>query len=87
MNLYYFCEATLENDLLLSALLSVWDDYLPATFGYSSLNASARAEITRSVNLFYFGNEATPTIQLDRQQLMNVSNMKTNERKKTSKNS
>lgn len=66
----------MQNDALLSALLSTWDVSLPATFGYSNLNATARGDITSSINAFYFGNEETPTIDLDRQQLMNVSQSK-----------
>lgn len=66
----------MENDLLLNGLLTAWDSTLSASFGYSHLNATARADITRSINLFYFENEATPTIQLNRQQLMNVGKSK-----------
>ncbi|XP_037037435.1 putative inactive carboxylesterase 4 isoform X2 [Bradysia coprophila] len=69
-----YLSAIMENDVLLAILLSTWDVSLPATFGYSHLNATARTDITRSINLFYFENEATPTVQqLDRQQLMNKS--------------
>jgi len=62
----------LENRTLLSNLLSTWDETLAAKFGFSHLNATARADITRRVNLFYFGNETTPTLDtLDIQQLLN----------------
>lgn len=67
-----YLSAILENDLLLAFLLSIWDISLPSTFGYGHLNATDQTDITRSINLFYFGNEATPTLQLDRQKLMNL---------------
>lgn len=66
-------QAIFENEAALSALLAAWDVTLPATLGYSHLNETARGALTRSINTFYFGNEATPTIGLDRQQLMNVN--------------
>lgn len=58
--------------MTLGALLNNWDSSLPATFGYSHLDADVRMNITRSVNEFYFDNENTPTLQVNRQQLMNV---------------
>ncbi|XP_037029459.1 esterase FE4-like [Bradysia coprophila] len=64
--------AVVENDAALSVLLSDWDSRLPATFGYSHLDEDSRVNITRRINEFYFGNEATPTLQMDRQQLMNL---------------
>ncbi|KAJ6635071.1 Juvenile hormone esterase [Pseudolycoriella hygida] len=64
--------ATLDNPVALDALLTNWDLTLPGTFGYSHLNVTAREEITRSINEFYFGNAATPTNPLDKQSLLNL---------------
>jgi len=64
--------ATLENSTLFDQLLLNWDARLSGSLGYSHLNDIARGEITRSVNLFYFGNEATPTNQVNRQSLMDL---------------
>lgn len=63
----------LENSESLDELLRNWDVSLPVTLGYSHLNATARSDITRSINEFYFGNETTPTHPINRQTLMNVS--------------
>lgn len=68
-----FFAATVDDSVALDALISNWDLTLPNSLGYGHLNATARADITRSVNALYFGNEATPTNQLDKQALLNVS--------------
>ncbi len=57
----------------LDELLGNWNSSLPSTLGYSHLNESDIDEITRSINEFYFGNQATPTQPIDMQALMNVS--------------
>lgn len=71
----FFIEAIFESGSL-DELLRNWDLSLPATLGYSHLNATARGDITQSINEFYFGNEATPTNPIDIQTLMNVSERK-----------
>lgn len=66
-------EAPLENRAVLAATLLAWEPLLAKTFRYGHLNATARADITKSVNKFYFGKESTPTINVNIQVLMNVS--------------
>lgn len=68
-----FFKATVDDSVALDALISNWDLSLPSSLGYGHLDVNARGEITRNINQFYFGNEATPTNQLDKQALMNVS--------------
>lgn len=67
--------ATVENIEILNALLSIWDFSLPSSLGYSHLDVTAQGEITRRINQFYFGDEGTPTNQLNRQDLLNVSDI------------
>ncbi|KAJ6630185.1 hypothetical protein Bhyg_16601, partial [Pseudolycoriella hygida] len=63
----------LDSPFALNIGLSSWDFTLPSIFCYSHLNTSAQEEITRSINKFYFGNESTPTNQMDKKSLINMA--------------
>lgn len=63
----------LSNDLSMNNLIATWNTFLPNTFDYSHLDQVAQDAITSRINGFYFGNETTPTNQLDRNNLIHVS--------------
>lgn len=65
-------KAVLSNDFLLDFLISTWNETLSNSFGYGHMSATEQEEITKKINYFYFGSEATPTNQLDRNNLIDV---------------
>lgn len=65
-------KAILSNNLALENLVTHWNIYLPSSLGYGHLSISQQEEITGKINMFYFGSEATPKIDVDRNNLVNV---------------
>lgn len=65
--------AILDSTELLDELLQNWNTTLPATLGYNHLNATDIEDVTRKINEFYFGSEATPTLPINIQSLLNAS--------------
>lgn len=67
-----FLKAMLRNELSMNNLIATWNRVLPSTFDYSHLNQDDQEEVTKRINSFYFGNETTPTNQMDRNHLIHV---------------
>lgn len=63
----------LTSDLAMSGLIEAWNRTIPNTFDYNHLSVEKQEEITGRINSFYFGSESTPTNQLDRNNLIHVS--------------
>lgn len=62
----------MDNTQSFDILIGNWDASLPSSLGYSTLNATAQEDITRSINQFYFGSVAAPNNQVDKQIVLNV---------------
>ncbi|KAG4067634.1 hypothetical protein HA402_005406 [Bradysia odoriphaga] len=62
----------LSNSLALDNIITNWDQTLANSFGFGDLSESEREAVTNKLNAFYFGREATPTNELDRNHLVDL---------------